>query len=105
MKMNLHSNGSIFLKYFAFASVILVLVVTYNYIDLSHRNSYLKTAYDERIKELEHQQAYTSTIGTNKLKRLEEDINILTLKLGDSSKTVESLRQRLVNCLFAYLLS
>lgn len=102
--MTLNSNGSMFVKYIAFASVVIALIITYNYIDLSHRNSNLKAKYEDRIRELEHQQTYSSSLGTNKLKKLEEDINILTLKLEDSSKSVDSFRQRLVNEVFSYLI-
>jgi hypothetical protein len=110
MKMSVPSKGLNIVKYIAFTSIAVSLVITYNYISLSHKNSSLKATYDERIKEFE-QQAYISSFEFNKLKRLEdmkqkqqEDLKIFALKLEDSSKNVESLRERLVkNCFWTFL--
>jgi hypothetical protein len=103
MKMSVPSKGLNVVKYIAFTSIAISLVITYNYISLSHKNSSLKITYDERIKEFE-QQAYTNSLEFNRLKRLEdmkqkqqEDLKIFALKLEDSTKNVESLRERLVN--------
>ena len=93
MKVNMNSGSSNIVKYLAFISILIAIIITYNYIDLTHQNSFLRASYEENLKKLE---AIKSMKIDSLKSKQDDDLKILSFKLEESSKNVESLRKRLV---------